>query len=64
MDTTKNHIDIETLQKLGAPQKLHPLFNNTVIIAALGYLFDIYDLVLFSIVRIESSKAWDTRVHN
>ena len=34
----------------------HPLFNKTVIVAALGYFVDIYDLVLFSIVRIASLK--------
>lgn len=32
------------------------LFNTLVIVAALGYFVDIYDLVLFSIVRIESLK--------
>ncbi len=30
------------------------LFNSTVIVAALGYFVDIYDLVLFSIVRVPS----------
>lgn len=32
-------------------------FNKTVIIAALGYFVDVYDLVLFSIVRIQSLKS-------
>ena len=32
----------------------HYLFNASVIVAALGYFVDIYDLVLFSIVRIPS----------
>lgn len=34
----------------------HYLFNASVIVAALGYFVDIYDLVLFSIVRIESLR--------
>jgi MFS transporter, putative metabolite:H+ symporter len=34
----------------------HYLFNTSVIVAALGYFVDIYDLVLFSIVRIPSLK--------
>ncbi len=33
------------------------LFNSTVIISSLGYFVDIYDLILFSIVRIPSLKA-------
>jgi MFS family permease len=33
------------------------IFNAAVIVAALGYFVDIYDLVLFSIVRIPSLKA-------
>ncbi|MBB6609775.1 MFS transporter [Pontibacter sp. Tf4] len=32
----------------------HYLLNASVIVAALGYFVDIYDLVLFSIVRIQS----------
>lgn len=32
-------------------------FNIIVIVAALGYFVDIYDLILFSIVRISSLKA-------
>lgn len=35
-------------------QKLKILFSLPVIIAALGYFVDIYDLLLFSIVRIDS----------
>ena len=31
-----------------------PLFSAVVIVAALGYFVDIYDLILFSIVRVES----------
>jgi len=33
------------------------ILNRTVIIAALGYFVDIYDLVLFSIVRVDSLTA-------
>lgn len=32
------------------------LFNTTVIVSALGYFVDIYDLVLFSIVRVPSLR--------
>lgn len=35
-------------------EKLRYLFSLPVVIAALGYFVDIYDLLLFSIVRIES----------
>jgi len=44
-------------------QKLKLLFSLPVIVAALGYFVDIYDLLLFSIVRIPSLKSmgldWD-----
>ena len=33
------------------------LFSAVVIVAALGYFVDIYDLVLFSIIRVESLKG-------
>jgi len=39
------------------PSRLRQLFALPVIIAALGYFVDIYDLVLFSIVRVPSLKA-------
>ena len=32
----------------------HVFFNFAVIVAALGYFVDIYDLLLFAIIRIES----------
>src|SRR4051794_28454761 len=32
------------------------IFNITVLVAALGYFVDIYDLLLFQIVRIDSLK--------
>lgn len=37
-----------------AKSKSHSLFNTAVIVAALGYFVDIYDLLLFSITRVES----------
>ena len=37
-------------------QKLKHLFSLPVIVAALGYFVDIYDLTLFGVVRIESLK--------
>jgi MFS transporter, putative metabolite:H+ symporter len=38
-------------------KQLRQLFSLPVIVAALGYFVDIYDLLLFSIVRIESLKS-------
>jgi putative MFS transporter len=38
-------------------QKKHPLFNLAVIVGALGYFVDIYDLLLFSIIRIPSLRG-------
>ena len=38
-------------------QKLKHLFSLPVIIAALGYFVDIYDLLLFGIVRVPSLKS-------
>lgn len=36
---------------------IHPIFNITVIVAALGYFVDIYDLLLFTIVREPSLRG-------
>lgn len=41
----------------GAGSALRAVFSLPVIVAALGYFVDIYDLVLFSIVRVPSLKA-------
>jgi putative MFS transporter len=38
-------------------KKSHPIFNITVLVAALGYFVDIYDLLLFGIIRVPSLKA-------
>lgn len=35
-----------------------PLFSLPVIVAALGYFVDVYDLLLFNIVRVPSLKAF------
>ena len=35
------------------------VFNTTVLVGALGYFVDIYDLVLFSIVRVDSLRRWE-----
>jgi hypothetical protein len=35
-------------------EKKFSLFNLTVVVAALGYFVDIYDLLLFSIIRVPS----------
>ncbi len=37
-------------------QRSPSIFNITVLVAALGYFVDIYDLLLFQIVRVESLK--------
>jgi len=37
--------------------KTHSVFNIAVIVAALGYFVDIYDLLLFSIIRIPSLQS-------
>ena len=39
-----------------APISLRPLFALPVIVAALGYFVDVYDLLLFNIVRVPSLK--------
>lgn len=39
-----------------APVSLRPLFALPVIVAALGYFVDVYDLLLFNIVRVPSLK--------
>ncbi|HRO45034.1 MFS transporter [Agriterribacter sp.] len=38
------------------PQPKNTIFSIAVIVAALGYFVDIYDLLLFGIIRIESLK--------
>jgi putative MFS transporter len=38
-------------------QKKLPLFNLAVIVGALGYFVDVYDLLLFSIIRVPSLKS-------
>ena len=39
------------------PSLAKTLFSATVIVSALGYFVDIYDLVLFSIIRVPSLKS-------
>ncbi|MVM31482.1 MFS transporter [Spirosoma sp. HMF4905] len=39
-----------------SPTSLRPLFTLPVIVAALGYFVDVYDLLLFNIVRVPSLK--------
>jgi putative MFS transporter len=38
-------------------RKNHSIFNLAVIVAALGYFVDIYDLLLFSIIRLPSLQS-------
>lgn len=42
--------------EMSSNQKLKYLFSLPVVVAALGYFVDIYDLTLFGIVRVESLK--------
>ncbi|MEJ8803748.1 MFS transporter [Pontibacter sp. H249] len=44
------------MPQLTKSRQKHYLLNASVIVAALGYFVDIYDLVLFSIVRIPSLR--------
>lgn len=44
------------MQQLPLSSKLKYIFSIPVIISALGYFVDIYDLLLFGIVRIPSLK--------
>jgi MFS transporter, putative metabolite:H+ symporter len=39
-------------------KKYQPVFGLAVIVAALGYFVDIYDLLLFSIIRVPSLKSF------
>jgi putative MFS transporter len=43
--------------KAGMEQKKYGLFNLAVIVGALGYFVDVYDLLLFSIIRVPSLKS-------
>ncbi len=45
------------MQELSLSSKLRHIFSIPVVISALGYFVDIYDLLLFGIVRIPSLKA-------
>jgi MFS family permease len=45
------------MQQFTFREKLHHLFGFPVIVAALGYFVDIYDLLLFGIVRVPSLKT-------
>jgi predicted MFS family arabinose efflux permease len=44
------------ITKMSQPSKVRQLLQVPVIVAALGYFVDIYDLLLFSIVRVPSLK--------
>ena len=39
-------------------KKTSSLFNIAVIVAALGYFVDIYDLLLFGIIRLPSLRSF------
>ena len=50
------------MQTFTASQKIKHLLSFPVIVAALGYFVDIYDLLLFGIVRVPSLKAMNLDV--
>lgn len=45
------------MQDFPTPSPLKQIFSLPVLVAALGYMVDMYDLFLFSIVRVPSLKA-------
>jgi len=56
-DLIKLTILSQNLNRMNSNNNLKQLFSVPVIVAALGYFVDIYDLLLFSIVRISSLKS-------
>jgi putative MFS transporter len=44
-------------QEMSLQKTDHSIFNIAVVVAALGYFVDIYDLLLFSITRVPSLKS-------
>ncbi|MDP4199007.1 MAG: MFS transporter [Bacteroidota bacterium] len=52
-------MEVLTPSSVGAKHRpvLRQLFSAAVIVSALGYFVDIYDLVLFSIIRVPSLKS-------
>jgi putative MFS transporter len=54
-------------QFMNAPLQTKKLLNIIVIVAALGYFVDVYDLILFAIVRVPSLKSMgltDIEIHD
>lgn len=47
-----------------SPQKQHGIFSLAVVVAALGYFVDIYDLLLFTIVREPSLESLGVNLKN
>src|SRR5690349_18922149 len=45
------------MQTLNQPSTIKQVFGLPVLVAALGYLVDMYDLFLFNIVRVPSLRA-------
>ncbi len=54
MEKQKTELPHQTLYNM--KQKQHGILSIPVIVAALGYFVDIYDLLLFSIIRVPSLK--------
>jgi putative MFS transporter len=52
-----NPLFLDILSTMTEKFSFKTIFNALVIVAALGYFVDIYDLVLFSVVRVQSLKS-------
>ena len=50
-------INFAIMETFTAKEKFRHLFSIPVIVAALGYFVDIYDLLLFGIVRVPSLNS-------
>jgi hypothetical protein len=58
----KNHTHAERKMK-NNPSVLRQLLQPAVIVGALGYFVDVYDLILFAILRIPSLKDMEILDH-
>jgi predicted MFS family arabinose efflux permease len=55
--SNQNLSDNDSISSLENPTNMRLLFSLPVIVAALGYFVDIYDMLVFSIVRVPSLKS-------
>jgi MFS family permease len=57
MDSTNTTISLNRVAGKSKQTGISTVLNTAVIVSALGYFVDIYDLLLFSILRVPSLKA-------